>query len=171
MNRADRAKWKRAETIDDLAALVISWLNGDIEQTPSHTGGPETETIPLIPVLTRANRAGFLTEISQRADGDDEAWVAGFASDAALLGLLAATAGTPLIVAACRGTVHDCDRAGIWWYCPWKEVANFWAERCPHVKDELYACWYVTVRDPEPGRNNVLWPALEAFALASRVIS
>ena len=168
MNRADRRRWRQAQTLADLGELVIAWLNGEITQTPGHLGPPDPETIPLIPVLTAVNRAGFVTDNSQQAETHEgrtwEAWVSGFASDATLARLRDTVAGTPLILTACRGCAHECDRAPRWWFCPWKESADFWACRCPRVTDGLYRCWYVSIADPVPGRNDRLWPALKWFA-------
>jgi hypothetical protein len=165
MSRADRKAWKSARTLGDLGELVIRWLNGEIRQTPGHLGPPCDETIPLIGALTVINRGGFITDNSQLADSrDGEAWstdVEGFATDAVLKVLREAVAGTPLILAACRRTAHECDRvADLWWHCPWRETASFWAQGCPALADELEACWYVAVIDPEPGRNDLLWNTL-----------
>jgi Domain of unknown function (DUF6919) len=176
MKRKDRRRWRQAETLADLGELVIAWLNGEIHETPSHCGAPYGETIPLIPVLTAVNRAGFITNGSQLAEtpsgpvSPDEgfawnAWVDGFASDDVLARLRDAVAGAPLTLTACRGCVHECGvRRWDWWFCPWKDSADFWDERCPRVRDQLYGCWYVCVSDPRPGRNDVLWPALERLA-------
>jgi hypothetical protein len=169
MNRHDRKAWKTARTLDDLGELVVRWLNGEVKQTPAHLGGPDRETIPLIPALTVINRGGFITDNSQLADEDEEGaystCVSGFATDATLARLRKAAAGTPLIVSACRARVHECEKSSFWWRCPWGNAADFWAERCPAVSGEIYACWYVTVEDPEPGRNGLLWDSLvSAFA-------
>jgi hypothetical protein len=165
VKRADRAAWRSATTMADLGELVIAWLNGQLQQTPGHLGPPDAETIPLIPVLTDVNRAGFVTDNSQAADSHEgrvwEAWVTGFASDATLARLRAAVAGTLLILDACRGREHGGHR---WGSCPRRKVTGFWLQRCPHAHRELAATWHVTITDPEPGRNDRLWPALAAFA-------
>lgn len=168
MNRADRKRWRSARTAEDLGELVIAWLNGQVRETPGHEGGPCAETIPLIPLLTRVNRAGFVTDDSQDAGSrDGRAWnaqVSGFASDK-ILARLEIEAEAPLLLTACRGTDHDCRlRAQEWWHCPWKDCADFWAASCPHAAEEIYSSWYVCISDPVPGRNDVLWPALEWFA-------
>ena len=145
MSRADAARWASCRDMADLGEMVIAWLGGEVAQTPGHCGPPCAETIPLIPVLTAVNRAGFVTDNSQLADSMDgrtwNTWVDGFASDATLARLRLATAGTALILTACRGCVHECERAR-WWYCPWHEAFCFWAERCSFVTDTLRDCWY-----------------------------
>lgn len=159
MNRHDRAAWKRAVSLAGLGELVVAWLNGDVRQTPGHLGPPDPETIPLTGALTLANRAGFVTDNSQAADSREgrvwEAWVTGFASDTTLARLRAAAAGTALILTACRDREHGCQ----WRRCPRREVLGYWLQRSPRVAG-LESAWWVTITDPEPGRNDLLWPAL-----------
>jgi hypothetical protein len=165
MKRADRAAWRSARTMANLGELVVAWLAGQLQQTPGHLGPPCAETIPLIPALAAANRAGFVTDNSQAAGRDGarvwEAWVCGFATDGTLARLRAAVAGTPLILEACRGRVHGGHRRG---QCPRREVTGFWLRRCPDAYRELAVTWHVTITDPAPGRNDRLWPVLETFA-------
>jgi hypothetical protein len=167
MNRRDRAVWKSAVTWADLGERVVGWLNGRITQTPAHLGPPAPETIPLIPALTAANRAGFVTDNSQAADRDGarvwEAWVAGFAAEDTLAALRAAVAGAPLVLTACRGRFHGSHNGGRWG-CPWRDSVDFWSHRCPAMAAQLWDAWYAVVTDPEPGRNDRLWPALATFA-------
>jgi len=165
MNRRDRTAWASAATWGDLGELVVAWLHGRIRQTPGHCAPPCDETIPLIPVLTLANRAGFVTDGSQFAAdewwGTCDAYVTGFAADDAALALSRAIEGTPLIMSACRGREHSGHGRG-WRGCP--SGHEFWQDACPHTADVIADAWYVTITDPEPGRNDRLWPALEKFA-------
>lgn len=170
MNRHDRKAWASAQTMADLGERVVAWLNGDLTETPGHMGVPDDETIPLIFTLSLINRSGFVTDNSQLAETRDGntwgAWVAGFASDRILARIRAAAEGTPLSVAACRGSAHECGAQRLTWCpsflrpCPGRGARGFWADRCPAVAGELRGAWYVTVADPEPGRNDVLWPVL-----------
>lgn len=167
MSRSDRARWADASDWADLGDLVVAWLDGNITQTPGHCGPPDDETIPLIPVLTAVNRAGFITDNSQAGDdrwADCNAWVCGFAADDVLARLRESLAGTPLVLTACRGKDHGCRRSRIFRCCPWRESVADWAERCPHAADDLRNSWYVGIEDPERCRNDRLWPALAAFA-------
>lgn len=166
MSRQDASRWASARTMADLGEMVIAWLNGEITQTPGHCGPPERETIPLIPALTVINRGGFITDCSQLAESMDgetwNTWLDGFTSDAVLLKMRAAVDGTPLVLTACRGSYHECSQAAHLARCLGKEVPGFWADACPAIADELRDCWYVSVEDPEPGRNDLLWPTLAA---------
>lgn len=171
MNRSDRKAWRNARTLDDLGALVVRWLNGELTETPDHMGPPEDETVPLAGALTVVNRGGFITVMSQLGGGDaDEtwnAWVDGFATDAVLNRLRKAVDGTRLVLTACRGLVHDHEQNDHWYRnrCQWRMVAGYWQERCPAIAEELAGCWLASVTDPEDGRNDLLWPNL-AYALS-----
>ena len=96
---------------DGPGELVIAWLHGEITQTPGHCGPPCDETIPLTPALTIINRGGFVTDNSQLAESVDgyawNTWVDGFATDETLALIRKAVIGTPLIVRACRGRIHE----------------------------------------------------------------
>lgn len=162
MNRTDRQAWASATTWADLGERVASWLHGQIRQTPGHCGPPCAETLPLIPALTAANRAGFVTGNSQRGDAywRGQAWVCGFAPDHVLPGLREAIAGTPLVLEQCCRRRHGRRFRR----CPVRDVSGFWAQACPALAREIRAAWFVTITDPDPGRNDRLWPALERFA-------
>ncbi len=166
MSKSDTARWASAKTMADCGELVIAWLHGDIVQTPGHCGPPELETVPLVDVLTVLNRGGYLTDCSQlaeSADGDTwNTWVDGFASDATLARMREAVAGTPLILTACRRRSHEHRQMPHLARCCWKELVDFWAEKCPAVTGELEDSWLVSVEDPQDGRNNLLWPTLAA---------
>ena len=169
MSRADAARWASCRDMADLGEMVIAWLGGEVAQTPGHCGPPCAETIPLIPVLTAVNRAGFVTDNSQRADGRDgrtwKTWVIGFADDAAVAALRAAADGAGLVFNACRDPEHQCSEQPWGWpHCPRDDATGFWADACPAVAGWLWDSWWVYIEDPEDGRNDRLWPALEAFA-------
>ncbi len=96
MNRQDRERWASAKTLADLGELTAQWLEGTLASRPGYAvnAGPDPETIELIPVLARVNRAGFLTSGSQPGMGWElgyngrlwrqRAFVQGFADDAML---------------------------------------------------------------------------------------
>jgi hypothetical protein len=163
----DRAQWASAQTMADLGGLVVAWLDGEVQDTPSGDGPPMDETVQVAPVLAAANRAGFVTENSQMAGEHGgtawEAWVCGFATDDTLAALREAVP-EPLTVDACRGSHHEGHNP-LWpfSFCPGAEGRSLWARQCPQV-EELKSAWAVMITDPEPGRNDRLWPALEVFA-------
>jgi hypothetical protein len=170
MSRRDAERWASAAGMDDLGELVTAWLRGEIAQTPGHCGPPCGETIPLTGVLTLVNRAGFVTENSQRAGSRGariwNAWVEGFASGGTVKRLREMTDGTELNIVACRSGAHEYDGSLIRHLaiCPRRAVLGFWCDACPGAAAELAETWSVLVEDPEPGRNDRLWSALEAFA-------
>ncbi len=167
MSRKDAARWRSARNMTDLGELVIDWLNGDITQTPGHCGPPCDETVPLIPALTVINRGGFITDCSQLAESAGgrswNTWVEGFAGDATLAALRRAVDGTPLELHTCRGKVHGCRPIRSRFQpCPRGDVTDFWTSACPDASGDLWGSWWVYIEDPEPGRNDLLWPALTA---------
>lgn len=165
MNRHDRRAWRSVRTWGDLGTMTVAWLHGTVEQTPGHMGPPCEETIPLIPALTAANQAGFITTNSQRGDHNGshswEAWACGLLPNRLLPALQRALAGTPLELRLCRKRQHDHRRG---WGCAWREDTGFYGDRCPDLQSEIYEAWGVIIVDPVPDRNDVLWPALERFA-------
>lgn len=173
MRRRDRRAWAAARDLPGLGLLVTRWLAGEIRETPSHCGRPDPETARIAPVLAAVNRAGMVTENSQPASLPAEAalagcpwnaWVALYAGDAALAALRRAAEGSPVeIRTACRGGVHsghDGDRRG----CPRTSLDGFWGERAPHARAAVGLAWYVLLADPEPGRDDRLWPLLAGVA-------
>jgi hypothetical protein len=191
MNRADRKRWASAQTLNDLGELTACWLAGELVQTPNHAGPPCAETIELIDVLAAANRAGFVTESSQpgRSDirqsgsyaecGMQRAAVQGFAGDDVMAALRQAVAGTGLTFLASRAPRRTDWRTAIvvtlddgepfTWFGATpsrRDLAGDYDYCRKSVVAALQDAWQVTIVDPEWGRNDRLWPALEAFAAA-----
>jgi len=117
MNRNDRRRWHAARTLTHLGELTALWLEGHLTSHPGyHTGrGPDPETEPLVPVLARLNRAGYLTTASQPGlpptpgyDGrlwHQRAAVEGITDDTTLHRLTHAIAGTDLLLISHRTQV------------------------------------------------------------------
>jgi hypothetical protein len=57
--------WRDARSIDELGGAMAGWLEGRIATHPGCSAGPDDETLPLVPVLARLNRRGFVTTMSQ----------------------------------------------------------------------------------------------------------
>jgi hypothetical protein len=189
MSPDDLARWRGARSLEDLGELTARWLEGGIEQTPTHLAPPDTETAALIPVLAAANRAGFVTHQSQpgvpACDGcAQRASVSGYAAPPTFARLMAAASDADLMITAARALDAGDDRS----YGPfhaitiddgeeftWDGIAlsradldySYGYECHPSVVDELFAAWQVTLIDPVWGRNDVLWPVLQAFAIAA----
>lgn len=60
-----RVAWSKANTVNELRALTISFLHGEIEATPVHLGPLAAETTPIIGKLAAMNELGILTMDSQ----------------------------------------------------------------------------------------------------------
>ena len=179
----DLAAWSTARSLSDLGELTAQFLEGKLGQTPSNWGPPNDETRVLVPVLVATNRAGFVTHMSQPgqpagADGwEQRAKVSGFAGDEAFVRLVAAAAGSDLIITAARAGQENTgpfycitrqgERENTWDGCAdsRKSLRYDYGSFCaPQAVDALCAAWQVTLIDPEWGRNDVLWSVLAQFA-------
>jgi hypothetical protein len=181
----DAARWAAARTLADLGELTALFLEGEISETPSHCGPPDSETAGLIPVLAACNRAGFVTHMSQPgipADANGSAQradVSGFADDETFAALMAAIASADLIVTAARAPREEHNLGPFVTItldygeeCTWdggaesrSELEYHYGPVChPDAVDALCDAWQVTLIDPEWGRNDQIWPLLEAFA-------
>lgn len=187
MNRADRKRWAETRTLADVGELTALWLEGQIPSQPGYAPGcgPDPETADLIPVLAACNRAGFITSTSQPGMEESDGWVQraavqGFASPAVTDRLRLARDGTGLLI-----YVQEASRRMSWKRASPVSLANgqpftrFGTQLSRRfIRDDwegygicgskavaaLCAAWQVTLVDPEWGRNDRLWPALERFA-------
>lgn len=187
MTPEDRERWHSAWTLADLGELTAQFLEGQIQQSPTHCAPPDPETTGLIPVLAAANRAGFVTHQSQPGIPRDEhgyaqrANVSGYAAPDAFARLMAAAAGADLIITAARALDESPAREFGPFFaitldegqeCTWDGIASsrsilddsYGWDCHPKVVDELFTAWQVTLIDPVWGRNDILWPVLQAFA-------
>jgi hypothetical protein len=162
----DAGRWASARNLRELAALCIAWLDGEISETPIYEGAPCEDKLSLALVLRLVNRAGFVTDNAARAgvdeSGEDQwgAWVEGFADDETLTRLTDAIAGPGVLTlsAVRRYSPQHEDVSQTW---------DAWTDACPMARSALLGAWYVVIEDPRPGRDSVLWPALEAFAASA----
>lgn len=184
MSAADEAQWAQAGSLDDLCALTVRWLTGDIASQPGYCGRvdvDEDDASGLTDTLIALNRAGMLTNNSQAGwDGpgyDGAHWqqyaaVDGFANTATVEWLCDVTAGTGLVVRFDGGGQPVTFREG-------EEFTWFGRERSGRdLRDEwtgfgicgvgavedVVAAFAVVVFDPAPGRNDRLWPLLRGAA-------
>ena len=96
ISRADRRRWKAARTLVDLATLTAGWLDGTgVRSLPDYAPnwGPDGETVPLLPVLARLNRAGMLTTCSQPGQDEGPGWDGALYRQRAAVDLLMAPGG------------------------------------------------------------------------------
>lgn len=188
MNRRDRQRWAAARTLADLGELTAQWLEGLIMSQPAYMPdcGPDEETCRLVPVLAAANRAAFVTNCSQPGYWGDGTWeqraaVEGFASPDVLGRILRETDGTGLIVTAqpaSRWRVRYSSAYVVTRHegAPYTRFGAQLPRR--HIRDAhvgygichpdavraLCGALQVTIIDPQWGRNDLLWRALERFS-------
>jgi hypothetical protein len=190
MSPENAAAWQSARTLADLGELTAQWIEGTLASQPGYFGRSDIDRSDvLVPLLAAVNRAGFRTDCSQAAEApcagyDDRVWeqragVTGLADDQAVARLRAAIAGTRLILTARRGRdvqgvsyrdaipVTCADEKPVTWFgaaCGPDELADTLSPCHPDTIGAACDAWQVAVIDPEWGRNDVLWPALERFA-------
>lgn len=179
------ATWADARSLDDLAALTVAWLRGDIPAQPGYAGPVDVDedSAPgLTDALVAANRAGYLTHNSQAGylghgrgaaaayHFRQVAWVSGRARPdvAERLAAAARAAGfraqfmdrgcRPVPVTWVDGEPFTVDR-----YDP---VTQFGRLHYPGVPEgarrALVQARPLAITDPVPGRNT-LWPWLERY--------
>jgi hypothetical protein len=186
MSPEDSERWYAARTLGDLGELTAQWLEGHLEETPTHLAPPDPETGPLLTLLAAVNRAGFVTHQSQPGIPRDErgsaqrASVSGYADGGAFARLMSAAAGADLIITAARASIPESfgplfaitiDEGEEF---TWDGIAlnraameSDYEGTChPAAIEALCRAWQVTIIDPQWGRDDRLWTVLEAFATA-----
>jgi len=182
-HRADSDRWRSARTLADLAKLTVAWLNGEIQETPSHLAPPMPETVSPDPCPDSCQPRWFRTTQSQPGEALDDlgsaqrANVSGFASTDTFARLMAAVADADLIITAARAAPYDDlapfiaitldDGEEFTWdggADSRESIEHGYGHDCPDAVDALCRAWQVTLIDPEWGRNDLLWPLLERFA-------
>jgi hypothetical protein len=184
MSPEDAERWHAARTLADLGELTAQWLEGHLEQTPTHTAPPDPETGPLLTLLAAVNRAGFVTHQSQPAYRLDEngsaqrANVSGYADNSAFARLMTAAADADLIITAARASIPesfgpfftitlDYGEEFTWDGIAFDQAtmeASYEYDCHPAAIEALCQAWQVTLIDPQWGRDAKLWAVLGAFA-------
>lgn len=183
--RADRRRWAAAQSLPELADLMALWLEGELSMWPGYSDGAAEETTALIPTLAAANRAGFLTDQSQPGcDGpgyDGLRWqqraaVTGLVADEQLLTRIrraGEAAGLLVLISHPRllpcGQGATCTVRGGRPYTRFGEhlpvhvLLHIWAGASRQALEQVIDAWQVCVIDPDFGRNDRLWPALDSL--------
>lgn len=182
--RADRKLWWQASTLAELGQLMARWLEGNLTVWPGYAvAGPDEETADLIPVLARANRAGFLTDQSQPgSDGpgfDGARWeqraaVSGLVGDEELLYTLGRVAEAHRLTLLVRDVESHGLLTGVTAtrvdgvpYTTFgvrisrRQLRHIWRGVSRPALAEICDAWQVTLVDPEWGSGDRLWRALD----------
>lgn len=182
--RADRRRWAGARSLAELGELMARWLEGELSVWPGYAvAGPDEETADLIPLLARANRAGFLTDASQPGcdepgfDGgrwEQRAAVSGLVGDEELLFALARVAETHRLTILVRTTDEAGQKPGVTATkvdgepftafglgLSRRDLRHIWQGVSRPAIDEITGAVQVTLVDPVYGRNDRLWLALD----------
>lgn len=177
--------WKDATSVADLGELTAQWLEGRIRRHPGTVGrgGPEKETRHLVPVLAAANRAGYLTDGSQpglppqrgrkKRMFQQRAGVEGYITNPTLLRRITAAAKSAqlTVITYPPGTgqqwgvpVTEVEGEPFTWFGNWfgiqDHIETGWQGVGEGAVRDLRTATYLTLIDPQWGRDTVLWPAL-----------
>jgi hypothetical protein len=189
-SRADRRLWRQAATLPELCGLMARWLEGELSMWPGYGDGAAEETADLVPVLARANRAGFLTDQSQPGcDGpgfDGARWqqratVSGLIADERLLARIrragedagvAVLISHPRLLPQGRGVTGTL-RGGQPYtefgeYLPPRVLRQIWSGVSRPAFAAVANAWQVTVIAPDYGRNDRVWAVLDEAISAEK---
>jgi hypothetical protein len=181
--RADRRRWAAAQTLPELADLMALWLEGELSMWPGYTDGADEETTALVPTLAAANRAGFLTDQSQPGcdelgfDGlrwQQRAAMTGLVVDERLLARIRQAgedAGMVVLISHPQLLPHGQGVTGTYRdgrpytqfgeHTPSRLLRHIWRGISPQAVGHVVGAWQVCLIDPDFGRNDRLWPALD----------
>lgn len=170
--------WRKAETLEQMGALVVRWLAGQDRFLPWHIGPPDSETAEIVEPLRTLNQHGLMTTNSQPGvaleKGIQRAWVSLLASPAAAqdlvtesdsVGLIAMceemrplpATRVPITMTANGRVVTATDGASENLFLPGR------------AKIAASQAWNVTIIDPEWGRKALLWDVSTKSAARHRI--
>ncbi|MGO1536891.1 MAG: DUF6919 domain-containing protein [Yaniella sp.] len=165
--------WATANSLRDLASATVDFLEGRLQETPSHGGPPSAETDDLGPALVQMNQSGFITMDSQPgcrdvASGDmQRAYVTGICDDEAAgvlergvsLTELVAVRFDPAAIEACSSIPVTLES-----WEPFTFLGRWGAEELDRYRNDntslheaLDSVYYFQIFDPMWGRNDLLW--------------
>lgn len=188
----DRRRWVRARSLAELGELTALWLEERIVAHPSY-GALAPETFPLLALLARLNRAGFVTTSSQPGRCEDFGFgtflwaqrpaIEGVADPATAARLCAAAAAAGLYVTSAPATADFPQVAGkaltvttrngrpytVFGPATWPAVRELF-RGCdnPALEGELRAAWQVTIADLRFEPADLLWHTLNAALTGTR---
>jgi hypothetical protein len=177
----DLAHWSTINSWPEFGQRNAEWLSGEFIYHPRYLDdSPATETGPLIEILTKINRAGFVTTDSQPGHPADafsyvqRAYMTGICDEPTASRLRSGLLRTDLVV-----LWFSPDRSGIGQVavtrdaqeeCTWlgyggvdEHEVDAWTQRGGPGLGQLYLdSWELHIFDPAWGRNDLLWTSVLA---------
>ena len=191
--RADVARWDDARTLADLGELTALWLlhdgviyhpgYGDWEGDP----GPDQETAEIVGPLAAANRAGYVTDCSQPGRIHERGWDGSWWDQRAAVTGYATIPTRDRLRARMDNQLIVIDRPlrilpwGKWRHVTpvtWRnkeehtwfghrfailDILREYNSRSWRLNMRLARARQITIIDPKPCRNTLLWPLLAEF--------
>lgn len=175
--RRQRKIWREANTVAELAERGARWCEGTLGAHPGGYDIPAPETKVLLPVLQRANKAGFFTHQSQPGGAWDtheghvehRAFVEGFLERDLLEGFRQHLEGAGMLVLDSMThdeplVRYDGDEVGGRWKARTDSfISHVSSKACNALADAAD----LSVIDTVWARSDALWDALDRWA-ASR---
>lgn len=173
--------WQQAGSVSRLREVTARFVEGRLRAHPAYlAGGVSAETEPLVDVLAAINRGGLLTHTSQPGGAGEfvqRAWAHGFATEAVVDVLTAASLDTDLLVLALPPRVLDGARVCVTrsgrrectWAGAFDDPVAVYGTGSRELALQLARLWCVDVIDPVWGRDDLLWSTIRA-ALADRPV-
>jgi hypothetical protein len=172
--------WAEAGSVSRLRELAARFVEGKLRARPHYFGAMvDSETEGLTGALAAINRAGLLTDNSQPGEEIDgwaqRAWISGFATETVIDTLLAGCLDTDLLVLALPPGMAQGARVCIsrdgqkesTWSGAFEPLLELYFNGSEKLTSELVELWCVDIIDPVWGRNDLLWPTVQA-ALTAR---
>ncbi|MEU7802723.1 hypothetical protein AB0B10_26025 [Micromonospora arborensis] len=168
-----RRRWSQATSVRGLGRTCALYLEGRIPSQPAYLPNCaiDHETRHLVPVLARANRAGLYTTNSQPGRFENypaaNAWVVGFADEHTAHHLAELLNGSGLHYllwrARTRRPVLQHGKVDSRPFTEW-QIRLFFQDCNASAVNALVDAVQVLIEDPLPGRDDRLWPLLQAYA-------
>lgn len=172
---SEQELWNVPLGLAELGALTARWLEGAIRGPWNGDEPPDPETIALVPTLAAVNRGGYVTDFSQPGEtydsGAQRAAVTGFCTFAQADVLAAVSLRSELIVIVDPPYVRGEYELPIT-QDEWRAFTRLAGRG---VFDDPNALWpgchlqtwkllqesyYVSICDPQWGRDDLLWPLI-----------
>lgn len=164
--------WRRANSLEDMGAIVIRWLEGSDRFLPWHIGPPDPETAEIIEPLIALNLKGLMTTNSQpgieKYGWKQRAWVHLLTAPDAAKRLFAHAEAQGLIV-LCQNVQPLPLKPIPITLRPNGRVLSFTDGASESLflrgasKGVAKNAWEVTLIDPEWGRKQFLWDTTSDF--------
>jgi hypothetical protein len=167
-------RWEQPLDLAELGELTAQWLEGKMWAPWNGGSPPDPETARLVPYLAAMNRHGYATDFSQPGEADSfgsqRASVDGLCDRDCAERLASLSLATELVVithypgvdAVYEIPVTQSEGRTFTIAAGRLSTSELWDGMHPQTLERLAAAYYVTVLDPQWGRDDLMWSAVVA---------